>query len=112
MKATKKQLKAQITNELSKLYKQRSSYWEKDYKRLSEKYNELKIKYNEALDRALKAESKLEEQEAWIQRLQDFCNLTNEDRQQAIEKMRLDFKRSKNMENFDKMTSFLFGRIL
>ena len=61
--------------------------------------------------RALAAEDKLAQYEDWIERLQDFCNLSDEDREKAISKMKADNEMESKykvcLEHFDVWNKFL-----
>ena len=110
-KQSKKQIKAQCMNEIAAQYRQRQAYWESRWKEFEPKYIKMKEERDEAVERARKAEAKLSEYEDWIQRLQDSCNMTDEDRQRAIEKDRMEFKHAQAMESYDKLMNSFFRRL-
>lgn len=91
MKESKKQIKARLTNELKKKYDKRLS-------EATEKIDEWKKRYFEANDKLskkckecknLEAENeelkqKLDEYKDWIERMQEFCNMPDGEREQAF----------------------------
>jgi len=101
---TKKQIVARVTNEVSKRYSQRVKDLTENIRFLttknSELYNnnvELRAKYSEALE-------KIQQYEDWINRLQDFCNLPDNERDNAI---KLYLQEKKNAAAMDGMLSML-----
>ena len=94
MSQSKKEIKAQLINELSKQFK--TKYEDKITRLgkrvdgLSEKNIELEKKVRELSIRNEELEQKNNQYEDWINRLQEFCNLPDDARDKAIEK----FKRS------------------
>lgn len=110
-KESKKQIKAQLTNEIAARYKKDVEYWEGKYDKMFEAAKKAEKERDEATKRALAAEAKLNEYEDWIERLQDFCNLSDEDRKKAIEKMKADneseAKYNVYLEHFNMWNKFL-----
>ena len=90
-KETKKQLKAQIINEVQRSYRNKmesyeeritnlSSFFQKEQehsRKLSKKCAELEESNNELKE-------KVAQYEEWVERMQDFCNLPEHDRQYAF----------------------------
>lgn len=101
---TKKQIVARVTNEVSKKYSQRIKDLTENIRFLttknSELYNnnvELRAKYSEALE-------KIQQYEDWINRLQEFCNLPDNEREDAI---KLYLKEKKNAAARDSILSMI-----
>lgn len=110
-KQSKKQIKAQLINEISAQYRHSTEGWKKNYDRMLETAQKLEKERNEFRKRALEAEDKLAQYEDWIERLQDFCNLSDEDREKAISKMKADNEMESKykvcLEHFDVWNKFL-----
>lgn len=92
MKQSKKEIKAQLINEISKQFK--NSYenkiesMSKRIAELSTRKNDLEKRVNELSTRNEELEQKVNMYEDWINRLQDFCNLSESDRLEHIESMK------------------------
>lgn len=86
MKETKKQIKAQMQNEFAKKEKQIREMYHERLQELIKTCEETEAKKNEYYQRAIDAEEKVRQYEEWIERMQDFCNMSEEDRALAIEK--------------------------
>lgn len=92
MKQSKKEIKAQLINEISKQFK--NSY-ESKIENMTKRINELTLKNKDLSDknyvlstRNEELEQKVNMYEDWINRLQDFCNLSESDRLEHIESMK------------------------
>ena len=90
-KETKKQIKAQLTNELSRKFDERVKDIKASAKRLQDEYLEIQksnldlVKKNKELtDENLELKEKIAQYEEWVERMQDFCNLPDHDRQYAF----------------------------
>ena len=109
---TKKQIENQLRNKIAKQYTSR-------IKNLEERNRQLYSDYQNAIKRAQEAEYKLGElqdkitqYEDWIERLQEFCNMSEEDRNVAIEELKRKKQLNSTMEfvansSFWKMFSHL-----
>ena len=89
-KDTKKAIKAQLINEVAAQYNHRAELWKGEYEKMRKACEKAENERKDALERALKAENELAQYKDWVERLQDFCNLSDEDREKAIAKMRAD----------------------
>lgn len=101
---TKKQIVARVTNEVSKRYSQRIKDLTENIRFLTTKNSELysnnvelRAKYSEALE-------KIQQYEDWINRLQEFCNLPDNEREGAI---KLYLQEKKNAAAMNSMLSML-----
>lgn len=110
-KESKKQIKAQLINEVAAQYRHSTECWKSNYNMMLETARKLEKERDEAKKRALAAEAKLAEYEDWIERLQDFCNLSDEDREKAIAKMKADSESESKynvyLEHFNMWNKFL-----
>lgn len=112
MSETKKQIVARVTNEVSKRYSQRVKDLEERYKKLATKYENLYIEKEKLKSNYDDVKEKLEQQTDWINRLQEFCNLPDAEREDAI-KLYLQEKENANAMNsmlsmLGKYTSMIF----
>lgn len=103
---TKKQIKNQLRNKIAKQYTSR-------IKNLEERNKQLYSDYKNVLKRAQEAEYKLAEfqdkitqYEDWIERLQEFCNMNEEDRNVAIEELKKKKQFDSTMVEFVANSSF------
>lgn len=101
---TKKQIVARVTNEVSKRYSQRVKDLEERYKKLVTKYENLYIEKAKLKADYDDVKEKLEQQEDWIRRLQEFCNLPDAEREGAI---KLYLQEKKNAAAMYSMLSML-----
>lgn len=90
-KETKKQIKAQVINELQRSYQRKIDSYEERIKRLSdmfqneqERNRELRSKCSKLEENNTELTEKVSQYEEWIERMQDFCNLPEHDRQYAF----------------------------
>ena len=91
MKESRKQLKAQAINEAKRMYEFRIESLQKSLERCN---SEIKLYRDECHKATVEASSlkrendelknKLAQYEEWIERMQDFCNLPEGERQQAF----------------------------
>ena len=88
-KESKKQIKAQLINEVSAQYRYKMARLENQIKYME---NRLTQQHQETLEyrqRALKAEEELEKYEDWNRRLQEFMDMTPEEREKVIQDSKL-----------------------
>ena len=90
-KETKKQIKAQIINEVQRSYQRKIESYEERIKRLSDmfqyeqEYNrELRSKCSKLEESNTELAEKVSQYEEWVERMQDFCNLPENERKQAF----------------------------
>ena len=111
MKESKKQIKAQLVNEIAAQYRHETNHWKENYEAMRKVAEKAKKERDEAIERANNAENKLAEYEDWISRLQDFCNLSDEDREKEIAKMKEDSEKESKfnvyLERFGIWNKFL-----
>lgn len=100
---SKKQLKAQLTNEIAKRFSERIKRLEERNKVLASQLSFVQKTNFELSDKVSQLECKLREYEEWNERLQDFANMSEEDR--------FEFLRNENQKymtdlKMDRMLSF------
>ena len=90
-KETKKQIKAQVINEVQRSYQRKIESYEERIKRLSdmfqneqERNRELRSKCSKLEESNTELTEKVSQYEEWIERMQDFCNLPENERQKAF----------------------------
>jgi Mg2+ and Co2+ transporter CorA len=90
-KETKKQVKAQVINEVQRSYQRKIESYDERIKRLSELYQkeqernrELRMKCSELEESNTALTEKVSQYEEWVERMQDFCNLPENERQKAF----------------------------
>ena len=100
---SKKQLKAKLTNEIAKRFSERIKQLEERNKVLASQLSFAQKTNFELSDKVTQLECKLRECEEWNERLQDFANMSEEDR--------IEFLRNENQKymtdlKMDRMLSF------
>jgi len=90
-KESKKQIKAQVINEVQRSYQRKIESYEERIKRLSdmfqneqERNRELRSKCSKLEESNTELTEKVSQYEEWIERMQDFCNLPENERQKAF----------------------------
>lgn len=104
-KENKKQIKAQVINEVQRLYKQKFNAYEEKIEHLTSLFDkeqscniELRKKVDHLEHENMDLTNKVEQYELWIERMMDFCNLPDNERQTAF-KTYLDEIKSKDAAN-------------
>lgn len=91
MKETKKQIKAQLINEVKKQYECKikdlqdsRDYWRKHCTEALSEQSKLIKQKQELENKNLELKDKILQYEEWIERMQDFCNLPESERKSAF----------------------------
>lgn len=109
MKETKKQIKAQLINEVSAQYRYKMARLENQIKYME---NRLAQQHQETLEyrqRALKAEEELEKYQDWNRRLQEFMDMEPDARDKAIADLKIKSEISQKMKGImDFYSRFMF----
>lgn len=109
MKETKKQIKAQLINEVSAQYRYKMARLENQIKYME---NRLALQHKETLEyrqRALKAEEELEKYQDWNRRLQEFMDMEPDARDKAIADLKVRSEISQKMKGImDFYSRFMF----
>ena len=91
MKETKKQIKAQVINEVRNQYDKKLKekdeaidLWRKKYLKRESDWREISKKCRELSDENETLKQKLSQYEEWVERMQEFCNLPEDERKQAF----------------------------
>lgn len=111
-KETKKQIKAQCINEARQQFAGKIEGLEKEIERLNGVNKRLKeyiVKTDEWKQRALDAEERNQTLMDWIERLQDFTNMSDADREEAIKTFREKVKSEQEMTSLLKMFGTYYG---
>jgi hypothetical protein len=89
MKETKKQIKAQLTNEISLRFKKRIDALETELKYVRSELRECDNQRRKAERTVLELQDKVEQYEDWNRRLQEFMDMTPEEREKIIQDSKL-----------------------
>ena len=89
MKETKKQIKAQLTNEISLRFKKRIDALETELKYVRSELRECDNQRRKAERTVLELQDKVEKYEDWNRRLQEFMDMTPEEREKIIQDSKL-----------------------
>jgi uncharacterized coiled-coil DUF342 family protein len=109
MKETRKQIIARTRNEISKSYNDRIKDLENRNKSLLNDFVEMTRKNRDLREEVDKLNEKIFQYEDWINRLQEFCNLPEDARKDAIQKYKTEKKLNAQMNQLMNMFDrFLF----
>lgn len=89
MKETKKQIKAQLTNEISLRFKKRIDVLETELRCVRSELRECDTQRRKAERTVLELQDKVEKYEDWNRRLQEFMDMTPEEREKVIQDSKL-----------------------
>lgn len=109
----RRQLKAQIRAELSE--KMRGEYQDKIdslKSRLSDANAEVRRLYNrnqDLRDENAKLKDEVAKYKDWSERMQNFCNMSEEERKAELERMRVDDNFTQMLDEITTYTRFFFG---
>ena len=119
MKETKKQIKAQLTNEICKKYEARiedankmTATWRGKYFDFVEKHNETAKENNRLREENESLKEQLSQYKDWIDRMQEYCNLPEGERENAVkeyaEYIKLQKASDELLNNISHWTNLLF----
>lgn len=108
-KQTKRQIRENIRNKVAKQFGERIKNLNATIKRKDEEIQELYDLYHKAATELSELKAKLDMQEEWIERMQDFCNMSEEDRKEFIEQQRAKYRLDKNMATIIDMYNHVFS---
>lgn len=89
MKETKKQIKAQLTNDISLRFKRRIDVLETELRCVRSELRECDNQRRKAERTVLELQDKVEQYEDWNRRLQEFMDMTPEEREKIIQDSKL-----------------------
>lgn len=103
MKETRKQIIARTRNEISKSYNDRIKDLENRNKSLLNDFVEMSRRNRDLREEVDKLNEKICQYEDWINRLQEFCNLPEDARKDAIQKYKTEKKLNAQMSQLMNM---------
>lgn len=103
----KKQLKAQLTNEISKRYQSRIKELEDSRNALRTKIEIERNQFRELQEKYLNLAQEFESLKEWNTRLMEFMDMSPEDRKIYVENMRVSQQFNSQMNQLSKMMSYL-----
>lgn len=103
----KKQLKAQLTNEISKRYQNRIKELEDSRNALRTKIEIERQQFRELQEKYLNLAQEFESLKEWNTRLMEFMDMSPADRKVYIENMRASQQFNSQMNQLSKMMSYL-----
>ena len=110
-KLNKKQIEANLRNKLAKDNNDKYNNLLKRFNQISEELKNTKEKFYLSTKQISELEEKVKQYEDWNYRLQEFCNMNEEDRKISIEKMRTEETLNKFILNNPFLTK-LFSNII
>lgn len=105
----RKQIKAQVTNEIRNKYFKIIEGKNKDISRLAQRCLTLQKQNEELVDRNLKLEEQLEKYEDWNHRLLEFMDMDSNSREEAIAQYRTSKELNDRFSNIIGMYEKMFG---
>lgn len=109
MKRTPNQIRENTRNEVARQFGHRIKNLLETIKRRDEEIHELRELYHKAATELSELKAKRDMQEEWIERMQDFCNMSDEDRKEFIEQQRTKHSLDRDMGAVMGMYSRLFS---
>lgn len=103
----KKQLKAQLTNEISKRYQNRIKELEDSRNVLRTKIEIERQQFKELQEKYLNLSQEFESLKEWNTRLMEFMDMSPEDRKVYVENMRVSQQFNSQMNQLSRMMSYL-----
>ena len=109
MKETKKQIKAQLVNEIAKQYAKREESLKERICFLEERQIRANSRIAELEKENIELKDKVEQYEDWIRRLQEFMDMEPDARDKAIADLKVRSEISQNMKGvMDFYSRFMF----
>lgn len=108
MKQTKKEIEATLRNKLAKQYTTKIDYLNERIEKLGKELYEEKQKRIEAQAKANELEDKVSQYEDWNRRLQEFMDMNDDDRKNALAEMKANAEMAKIVDMFKHLASPLF----
>ena len=106
-KQSKKQIKAELINEVSASYRERINRLENKVKHLSEELQRKVIEINELKQRYIKAEDELDQYKDWNRRLQEFMDMNPDEREKVFKTFDMQNKLSECLESYKHIFNLL-----
>ena len=106
-KQTKKQIKAELINEVSASYRSRIKALEERVKYLSEEIQRKTTELYEFKKRALTAEDELEQYADWNRRLQEFMDMSPGEREKAFQTLEVKTKLAECVDSYGYLFKYL-----
>ena len=103
----KKQLKAQLTNEISKRYQSRIKELEESRNALRTKIGIERKQFRELQEKYLNLAQEFESLKEWNTRLMEFMDMSPEDRKTYVENMRASQQFNSQINQLSRMMSYL-----
>lgn len=116
MKETKKQIKAQVINEVQKQFARKvadvessRNYWRTCATNAQEENRKMRIKASKMEEENEELKQKVQQYEDWIDRMQEFCGLPDGERQKAFTTYMDGIKAKAERDEAMKHTADFFG---
>lgn len=108
MKQTKKEIEATLRNKLAKQYTTKIDYLNERIEKLGKELSEERKKRIEAQNKTSELEEKVIQYEDWIHRLQEFMDMNEDDRKNALAEMKVKAEMGKLVDMCKHFMSPLF----
>ena len=109
MKASLKEIREQTRNEVAKQYNKKISDYEERIHALHLSHENMRKKCDKLSKENDELKEKLHIYEDWINRLQDFCNLPDEEREKAVKQYQTNIEVNEKLDNLMAMYSQFFN---
>lgn len=107
-KKTPNQIRENTRNQVAKQFSERIKNLLTTIKQKDEEIHELRDLYHKVATELSELKAKRDMQEEWIERMQDFCNMSDKDRKEFIEQQRTKYHLDRNMNAVMEMFSEVF----
>lgn len=109
MKASLKEIREQTRNEVAKQYNKKISDYEERIHALHLSHEKMWKKCDELSKENDELKEKLHIYEDWINRLQDFCNLPDEEREKAVKQYQTNIEVNEKLDSLMAMYTRFFN---
>jgi regulator of replication initiation timing len=99
-KQTKKEIEGTLRNKLQKKFNDDLASYKERLEKLANENYELQKKLREKVDENIALRDKVDQYEDWNRRLQEFCDMNEEDRKAAIEQYKTDQILAEHLNRF------------
>lgn len=106
-----KKMKARLTNEIERRYREKTERLEERLRKSTSVVFALHKELAEAKDLVLTLQSELEKYKEWTERMQDFCNMSDKDRQEYLKNQDMKFKTQMEVDTILSKASMMFSQL-
>lgn len=106
-----KKKKARLTNEIERRYREKTKRLEERLRISTNVVFALHKELADTKDLVLTLQSELEKYKEWTERMQDFCNMSDKDRQEYLKNQDMKFKTQMEVDTILSKASMMFSQL-